>query len=118
MTPGLVTAGYYGLRWQAKRDTALALRGAPWPWFLNMQPDESTPDQESAPPEGKAPSPLRSAGALHKRPWLWLALQCVVLAVDFQVRKAAVAVQEFDAVVLVAELDPAFAIQLDARAFA
>ena len=34
-----------------------------------MQPDETTPENESAPPEAKAPSPLRSAGALHKTPW-------------------------------------------------
>src|ERR1035438_7331285 len=34
-----------------------------------MQPDETTPENELAPPEGKAPSPLRSAGALHKTPW-------------------------------------------------
>jgi hypothetical protein len=34
-----------------------------------MQPDETTPKNELAPPEGKAPSPLRSAGALHKTPW-------------------------------------------------
>ena len=34
-----------------------------------MQPDETTPESDSAPPEAKAPSPLRSAGALHKTPW-------------------------------------------------
>jgi len=34
-----------------------------------MQPDDTTPENESARPEAKAPSPLRSAGALHKTPW-------------------------------------------------
>jgi type I restriction enzyme S subunit len=33
---------------------------------LNMQPDDTAPENESAPPEAKAPSPLRSAGALHR----------------------------------------------------
>jgi hypothetical protein len=31
-----------------------------------MPSDEAAPQCQSAPPEGKAPSPLRSAGALHK----------------------------------------------------
>ena len=34
-----------------------------------MQPDDTTPENESARPEANAPSPLRSAGALHKTPW-------------------------------------------------
>ena len=34
-----------------------------------MKPEEVTPDSTPAPPDGKAPSPLRSAGALHKTPW-------------------------------------------------
>src|SRR5664279_626738 len=34
-----------------------------------MQPDETTPENEAAPPEAKAPSPLRSAGELHKTSW-------------------------------------------------
>ena len=33
---------------------------------LNMQPDDTAPENESAPPEAKAPSPLRSAGALQR----------------------------------------------------
>ena len=32
-----------------------------------MNTEDNSP--EPAPPEGKAPSPLRSAGALHKTPW-------------------------------------------------
>jgi putative transposase len=34
-----------------------------------MPPDEPRLERKPAPPEGKAPSPLRSAGALHKTPW-------------------------------------------------
>jgi hypothetical protein len=34
-----------------------------------MQPDQSMLEIESVPPEAKARSPLRSAGALHKTPW-------------------------------------------------
>ena len=34
-----------------------------------MQPEERMPEKESDPPQPKAPSPLRSAGALHKTPW-------------------------------------------------
>jgi hypothetical protein len=44
----------YGVRWQAKRDTALS-------WILSGGPPE--PEILARP---KAPSPLRSAGALHK----------------------------------------------------
>jgi hypothetical protein len=31
-----------------------------------MEPDETTTERGAAPPEAKAPSPLRFAGALHK----------------------------------------------------
>ena len=48
-----------GLRWQAQRDTAFPSRGA---------------IVTSAPPRSKAPSPLRSAGALHIALLLLLAL--------------------------------------------
>jgi len=33
-----------------------------------MQPDEIVPEIQSVPPEGKTPSPLRFAVALHKKP--------------------------------------------------
>jgi len=35
---------------------------------LTMQPDETVSGNEPASPEAKAPSPLRSAGALHNQP--------------------------------------------------
>ena len=44
-------------------------------------------------------------------------LDRVILCIYIQVRDAAVAVEEFNAVVLIADLDPARAIQLDARPF-
>jgi putative transposase len=34
-----------------------------------MLPEQSTPANDSAPPAATAPSPLRSAGALHRTPW-------------------------------------------------
>jgi hypothetical protein len=56
--------GDFGLRRQAERDTAMAWRGAPRT-HVNLRPDETSSEPASAPPGAKAPSPLRSAGALH-----------------------------------------------------
>jgi len=61
------------------------------------------------------PEQCRSnAGATR---WFLPSLDRVILGVDVQVGDAAVAIEELDAVVLIAHLDPAAGVQLDAGAF-
>jgi len=59
----------FGVRWLAGNgaDTALAPRGALWLSGSLATMNSENDHQEPAPPEGKAPPPRRSAGALHKR---------------------------------------------------